>query len=117
MVKFKVFKYKHYLRIMEIRDIRQGGGKVSDSEMYEFILSLVESWNYKDPETGKAIEIGTQPDMELSMDDYNELVEKFWELVEEKVFTKVPKTKDSVSPSGSTPSKVAKKPRQSRQTG
>jgi hypothetical protein len=107
-VTFKAIKYKHQKEAQRL--LAEGP---DDAAVDAFVMGLVESWDYRDAETGEPVPVG-QPD-ELTIEQYNEVLAEFNRLM--GVGTDVPKASASPSRSGSTRSKAARKSPRTRRSG
>lgn len=74
MIKFKVLKYKHQKEAQDINR-RIEDGTVEDDEILKFVVSLVDSWDFKDEETGKPLKFDDY--LELSLEQYKDLMHSF----------------------------------------
>ena len=111
---FKTLKYKHFKRALELnRQIE--AGEVDEDVILQFVVSLVDKWDFVDVETDKPLSFDDID--EMSLDQYNQLMEMF--NAKMGVANEVPKASGEQSPSGSTKSKAAtaKKSPPKRQSG
>src|SRR3990172_4923007 len=101
MVIFRTLKYKHQRQASELVARRANGEAIKDDQD-ALIMSLIESWDYVDIETGQPILPG-QPD-ELTIDQYNEVIAEFNAQMNGQ--SKVKKTNALPSSSGRTRSRA-----------
>ncbi len=76
MVKFKVIKYKHYLKAVEITK-RVGTGEATPDESVQYIARMVKECDFLDVETGEPLAVGIESLGELSLEQMNEMTELF----------------------------------------
>lgn len=112
MVRFKTLKYKHFRRAQEIL-VEIKAGTATDLAADQFVVQLIEDWDYTDIETGQAIPIGELG--ELSLEQYTECMEAFNTRMTQA--SNIPKVNASPSPSGSTPLKRKKEASQNHRNG
>lgn len=110
MVRFKVVKYKHYRKACELIE-----SDAPEAEHFAFVISMVEEWDFKDAETGKALPAEFSSMDELSIDQFNEAMELFNQ--EMGLATKVKKTNGGSSSSTLTPSSPDVSQAQTHPTG
>lgn len=79
-VKFRTLKYKHRLQAQELSAGLEAG-TVSEKDMVEFVVDLVETWDYTDIETGEPVAAGDYG--ELSIDQFTEVMELFNQTMQE----------------------------------
>ena len=110
MVRFKVVKYKHFRQAKELieRD-------APEAEHFAFVISMVEEWDFKDAETKEPLPAVLSSMDELSIDQFNEVMELF--NPEMGFVTEVKKTNGGVSPSISTQSSQGVSPQPKPQSG
>ena len=110
MVRFKVVKYKHFRQATELIE-----SDASEAEHFAFVISMVDGWDFKDAETGKALPAELASMDELSIDQFNEVMELFNQ--EMGFVTKVKKTSGGPSSSTSSPSSKVESPGETSPTG
>ena len=101
MVKFKVIKYKHYRRALELTAREDVDDATAEDEHFRFLLGLVKEWDFRDGETEDPITPGVESIDELTIAQFNEVTTAF-----NKIFstsTAVPKVSAGHSLSISTP--------------
>lgn len=102
MVKFKVIKYKHARKAIEMTKRSDAGEDVTD-ESLQFMGSLVKEWDFVDAETGEPLAVGTTESLdEMSIEQMNEMTELF--NLTMATGNTVPKTNAEHSPSTLTES-------------
>lgn len=96
MVKFKVLKYKHARKSIEMTKRIEAGEELTD-ESLRFMVSLVKEWDFVDADTGEALPVNAESMGEMSIEQMNEMTELF----NLKMVTgnTVPKTNAERSPS------------------
>lgn len=111
-VVFKTLKYKHKQQALAILAAIEAG-TATDDDADQFVLSLVDEWDYEDAETGEPVPAGDIG--ELSIEQYNDLMAQFNSQME--ATSTVPKQSASPSRSGSTRSKAKKSGSRTRRSG
>lgn len=76
MVTFKTIKYKHK-KIVDDLIKKVESEQATDDEVDAFIVSLVASWDFMDVDTGEPIQVSLEGVGELSIEQYNSLMEEF----------------------------------------
>lgn len=112
MVIFRTLKYKHFEQSLELL-AQFEAGEVEQSAVTDFVMSLVEDWDYIDPETKKKVPIGEPA--ELTIEQYNDCMDEFSRQMDRE--SKVKKTNGKPLPFGLTESKPAGKLKQNRRAG
>lgn len=125
MIQFKTLKYKHKRQAEELSRLSEAG-QAGDDQVMTFVLSLVESWDFADAETGQPLQLTTVADdegneyypclEELTLEQYRELLTAFNRRMGAGG-SEVKKTSDSSASSGPTRSKKSGKGYQSRPNG
>ena len=84
MIEWKVIKYKHYRRAIQLQNAgRRDGPAVAvladevASAYLEYAISLVQSWDFVDAETGEALPVAAASLDELSVTQLQEMVSGF----------------------------------------
>ena len=110
MVRFKVVKYKHFRQAKAL--IEQDA---SEEEHFAFVIQMVDEWDFKDADTGEALPPVMASMDELSIDQFNKVMELF----NEKMFsvTTVKKTTGEPSSSTSSPSSKVENQEETSPTG
>lgn len=117
-IKFKALRYGHRRQAQ----LMTKEGKTQpewEDEVNLFYLSLVDSWDFTDGDTGELLILNGNPQetlMKLTLEQVNKLESDFAAQLE-KDSSSVPKTSAGPSPSGSMESKPAKGQKASRQSG
>lgn len=117
-IKFKALRYGHRRQAQ----LMTKDGKTLpewEDEVNLFYLSLVDSWDFTDGDTGEPLILNGNPQetlMKLTLEQVNKLESDFVTQLE-KDSSNVPKTSAGPSPSGSMVSKPAKGRRASRRNG
>ncbi|KKN57467.1 hypothetical protein LCGC14_0561790 [marine sediment metagenome] len=101
MVKFKVIKYKHALKAIEMTKRSDAGEELTD-ESLRFMVGLVKEWDFLDADTDEPLPVGTESMGEMSIEQMNEMTELF--NLKMAMKTTVPKASAECSPSSSTES-------------
>ena len=99
MIKFKVIKYKHYRRALELTAREDEDDATAEDEHFRFLLSLVEEWDFVDEETGDPLAPGVESIDELTIPQMNEVTTVFNQIFSKA--TSVPKANAGNSPSTS----------------
>jgi hypothetical protein len=74
LIKWKPLKYRHILQAQELgKEIEEGA--MPDGAIVEFVMSLIESWDAIDDETGQVIPL--QDYAEMTLPQFNELMTQF----------------------------------------
>ena len=110
MIKFKTLKYKNQKQAIVLRDKIQAK-EASPDEISLFVLSLIESWDFNDAETGQPLILnGNLPATldEMSLEQFNEMNHAFNDAMGASA-DGVKKTNDTASSSSSMRSKTRKK--------
>jgi len=83
-IEWKVIKYKHYRRAMQLQSSgrQDGTGQVALEDetataYLEYAISLIRSWDFVDAETGEALPVEPASLDELSVEQLQELVAGF----------------------------------------
>ncbi len=76
MVKFKVIKYKHARRAIEMTK-RIDTGEDLEDESLRFMIALVKEWDFLDAETGEPLAVGIESMGEMTIEQMNEMTELF----------------------------------------
>ena len=100
MVKFKVIKYKHYRKALELTAREGVDDATAEDDHFRFLLGLVKEWDFVDEETGELLPVGVECMDELTIPQFNEVTTLF-----NQIFSKssaVPKVNAGNSPSTST---------------
>lgn len=105
MVKFKVIKYKHYLKAVKLTQ-RQDAGEDVEDEHFRYLLGMVDTWDLVDAETEEPLPVGVEAIDEMTIVQLNEVTEVFNKIFAEK--STVPKASAEHSPSSLTASNLAK---------
>ena len=100
MVKFKVIKYKHYRRALELTAREDVDDATAEDEHFRFLLGLVAEWDFMDGETGDPLTPGEAAIDELTIPQMNEVTSAFNQIFSQS--TTVPKTSAGHSLSTST---------------
>lgn len=74
MVKFKAIKYKHQREAAEIAKAI-ADDTATQEQIIGFVISIVESWDYIDGDTGQVIPLGDW--QELTLDQFDDLMSRF----------------------------------------
>lgn len=99
MIEFKVIKYKHYRRALELTAREDVDDATAEDEHFRFLLGLVKEWDFIDGETADPLAPGVESIDELTIPQMNEVTTAF-----NKIFstsTAVPKANAGHSPSTS----------------
>jgi len=110
MVRFKTVKYKHYRQAKALIE-----SDATEEEHFAFVIKMVDEWDFKDEETGDALPAELASMDELSIDQFNEVMELFNQ--EMGFVTKVKKMNDAPSSSTSSPSSKEESPGEISPTG
>jgi hypothetical protein len=111
-VTFRTIKYKHREQSMALL-AKFEAEEIEEWEVNEFVLSLVQSWDYIDPDTQEPVPVGDMG--ELTMEQYNDLMEEFNRQMGENAGVK--KTNGSPSQFGSMGSKTKGKQKPGHRRG
>lgn len=114
MVKFKVIKYKHAKRAIEMTKRSDAGEDIMDESMH-FMLALVKEWDFLDVDTGEPLAVAIESMDEMSLEQMNEVTELFNLLMAKR--NTVPKTSAEFSLSSSIESNQEPKIRETALTG
>lgn len=115
MIRFKTLKLKHNWQAQTITQ-KIDKGEADEHEILEFILSLVEVWDFTDAETGEPLPLEIRVIGELSLEQYQTLMTSFNNKM--GIMDEAPKKKsDEPLPSGSIKSKAARRSQYSRRNG
>lgn len=110
-IKYKTLKYKHQREARELNEKIKAKNATPD-EISLFVISLVESWDFMDVETGELLPLDN-PKLaldEMSLEQFAEMNTLFNNAMEVGVAA-VPKANNGQSPSGLIKSKQARKPK------
>jgi len=110
MVRFKTVKYKHYRTAKALIE-----SDASEEEHFAFVISMVEEWDFKDEETGEALPAEMASMDEMTIKQFNEVMELFNQ--EMGFVTKVKKTTGALSSSTSSPSNKVESLEETSPTG
>ena len=100
MIEFKVIKYKHYRRALELTAREDVDDATAEDEHFRFLLSLVAEWDFVDEETGESLAPSVESIDELTIPQMNEVTTIFNQIFSKA--TAVPKVNAGRSPSTST---------------
>ena len=76
-IEFKVIKYKHYRRALELTSREDEDDPTAEDEHFRFLLSLVAEWDFVDEETGEPLAPGVESIDELTIPQMNEVTTAF----------------------------------------
>jgi len=110
VVRFKTVKYKHYRQAKALIE-----SDATEEEHFAFVIKMVDAWDFKDAETGKALPAELASMDELTIDQFNRVMELFNQ--EMGFVTKVKKTTGAPSSSTSSPSNKEESPEETSPTG
>ncbi len=100
MIKFKVIKYKHYRKALELTAREDVDDATAGDEHFRFLLGLVKEWDFRDGDTEEALPVGVGSIDELTIPQMNEVTSAFNQIFSQS--TTVPKTSAGHSLSTST---------------
>ena len=76
-IEFKVIKYKHYRRALELTSREDEDDPTAEDEHFRFLLSLVAEWDFIDGDTADPLTPGVESIDELTMAQLNEVTTAF----------------------------------------
>lgn len=76
MVEFKTLKYKHQKQASTLSQ-QVENGIANDDDVLSFVINLVAKWDFIDAETQEPLPVSAEIMEELSLPQYNELMEAF----------------------------------------
>jgi len=110
VVRFLTVRFKHYRIAKELI-----AKDASEEETFAFVISLVDEWDFVDADTGKALPAELASLGELSIKQFNEVMELF--NLEMGFVTKVKKMTGEPSSSTSSPSSKEESPGETSPSG